>query len=579
MLEDLSVKDFALIDSVSLEFGKGLNILSGETGAGKSILIGSLTFLLGGKADSDSVRTGAEEARVSGTLFLESGASQARAWLKDRGIEPDNDRILLRRTLKASGKSSTWIEDTPVTRGELSEFTSFLVDIHGQHDHQSLLKVDEHRRFLDAYAGIESEVSAFTEMYVALAAKRRIRDEMNTSESERIQKIELLTFAVDEIRKATLSPDEETELEAEEQRLAQHEKLFASVDQVAELLSGTEGTVHALKKARAALEQASSIDSSLSAPLGRVESAFYELEDVSDSLRQYRDGLTFDPHRLEEIEERLSLIYKLKKKYGQTIAEILSYAADAETQLVRLSDSEENRAKIDAEISDLEKRVYAAGTALTAKRRGAALTMQSGVESILKTLGMANTTFRVELARRESGGGGQSAAAQAGSSGATSQGATMNAGPYGFDTIEFLISANAGEPLKPLAKIASGGELSRVMLALKTVLADADESGTLIFDEIDTGIGGEVALSVGGHLKKLSARKQILCITHLASIAVRADNQIKIEKTAEAGKTLTRAFQISGQARTGEIARMLAGDGVSAASMQHAEELLSKYAN
>ena len=488
---------------------------------------------------------------------------------------------MLRRTLRSSGKSSTWIEDTPVTRGELSEFTSFLVDIHGQHDHQSLLKVDEHRRFLDAYAGVEGEVSAFTELYVALAAKRRLREEMNTSESERLQKIELLTFAVDEIRKATLSPDEENELESEEQRLSQHEKLFAAVDQVAELLSGTEGTVHALKKVRASLEQASSIDSSLSAPLGRVESAFYELEDVSDSLRQYRDGLTFDPHRLEEIEERLSLIYKLKKKYGQTIAEILGYADDAEAQLAQLSDRESNRAKIDAEISDLEKRLYSAGTALTAKRRGAALTLQSGVESILKTLGMANTTFRVELARRESVGGAsaQNAAAQAGSSGQTQQGATMNAGPYGFDTIEFLISANAGEPLKPLAKIASGGELSRVMLALKTVLADADESGTLIFDEIDTGIGGEVALSVGGHLKKLSARKQILCITHLASIAVRADNQIKIEKTAEAGKTLTRAFQVSGQVRTGEIARMLAGDGVSAASMQHAEELLSKYAN
>jgi DNA repair protein RecN (Recombination protein N) len=576
MLEDLSVKDFALIDSVSLEFGKGLNILSGETGAGKSILIGSLTFLLGGKADADSVRTGAEEARVSGTLYIAPGTSKARAWLKDHGIEPDNDRILLRRTLRTTGKSSTWIEDTPVTRGELSEFTSFLVDIHGQHDHQSLLKIDEHRRFLDSFAGIDGEVSAFTELYFALAAKRRLRDEMNTSESERLQKIELLTFAADEIRKAALSSDEEAELESEEQRLSQHEKLFAAVDQVSELLSGAEGTIHALKKARAALEQASSIDGALSAPLGRVESSFYELEDVSDSLRQYRDALVFDPRRLEEIEERLSLIYKLKKKYGQTIAEILDYAEDAESQLAQLSDSEASRAKIDSEIAELEKKVYAAGTALSEKRRSAAQTLQAGVESILKTLGMANTTFRVELARRESPSNGGTNAAP---TGGTSQAATLNAGPYGFDTIEFLISANSGEPLKPLAKIASGGELSRVMLALKTVLADADESGTLIFDEIDAGIGGEVALSVGGHLKKLSSRKQILCITHLASIAVRADNQIKIEKATESGKTRTRAFQISGPARTSEIARMLAGDGVSAASMQHAEELLSKYAN
>lgn len=561
MLEDLSVKDFALIDSVSLEFGKGLNILSGETGAGKSILIGSLTFLLGGKADADSVRTGADEARVSGTVLLESGALQAKAWLAAHGIESDGDRILIRRTLRTNGKSSTWIQDAPVTRAELSEFTSFLVDIHGQHDHQSLLKVDEHRRFLDSYAGIEDEVASFTELYVTLASKRRTRDEMNTSEAERLQKIELLSFAIDEIGKAALVAGEEEELEAEEQRLSQHEKLFAFLDQSIDHLSGTDGAVASLKKSRNFLEQASAIDPKLSSSLARVESGFYELADAAENIRQYRDSMLFDPNRLEEIEERLSLLYKLKKKYGATVSDVIAYASQAGTQLEQLSDSEANRVKIDNEIADLEKRIYVAGTAISEKRKKAAVSLQESVESILKTLGMAGTTFVVELARRES------------------TGATQNVGPYGFDTIEFMISANVGEPLKPLAKIASGGELSRVMLALKTVLADADESGTLIFDEIDTGIGGEVALSVGGHLKKLSGRKQILCITHLASIAVRADTQIKIEKSSDSGKTVTRAFSVSGVSRTEEIARMLAGDGFSAASMQHAEELLSKYAN
>ena len=560
MLEDLSVKDFALIDSVALDFGKGLNILSGETGAGKSILIGSLTFLLGGKAGPDSIRTGAEEARVSGTIYLEPGKKMARDWLRDHGIEPDNDRVLLRRTLRANGKSGTWIQDTPVTRNELAEFTSFLVDIHGQHDHQSLLKVDEHRRFLDAFAGIEAEVAAFTALYADLAAKRKMRDELNTSERDRLEKIELLTFAVDEIRKASLSLNEEEELVAEEQRLSQHEKLYGLADQITESLSGAEGSVALLKKTRSALEMAASIDASLSAPLGRFESSWYEIEDIAGTLRQYRDSLTFDPARLENIEERLSLVYKLKKKYGSTIAEILAYAEDAENQLEQLAGWESNRARIEEELSMLEKSLYRAGSVLSEKRKKASGELQTGVEAILKTLGMSGTSFCVQLTIREGND------------------TMQRSGPYGFDNIEFMISANPGEPLKPLARIASGGELSRVMLALKTVLADADESGTLIFDEIDTGIGGEVALAVGGHLKLLSQRKQILCITHLASIAVRADNQIKIEKTSETGKTITRAFPVTGKVRVEEIARMLAGDGFSAASMQHAEELLSKYA-
>ncbi len=559
MLEDLSVKDFALIDSVSLEFEKGLNILSGETGAGKSIMIGALTFLFGGRAGPDVIRTGAEEARVSGTLHFEPAAKMARAWLSGKGIETDNDRVLLRRTLRSNGKSGTWIQDTPVTRNELTELTSLIVDIHGQHDHQSLLKVDEHRRFLDAYAGIEAEVTAFTMLYAALAAKRKLRDDMNTSDKERMEKSELLSFAIEEIGAASLSVNEDMDLEAEEQRLSQHEKLFALIAQITEGLSGTEGSVPSLKKTRSTLEAAAGIDNTLSPVLARFENSYYELQDASDTLRQYRDNLAFDPARLEQVEERLSRIYKLKKKYGSTIVDILDYAAEAGSQLERLSLWESNRNSIDAEIKDLEGNLFRAGSQLSDKRKKASGMLQTGVESILRSLGMAGTCFRVQLSLREGSD------------------TMQRSGPYGFDNIEFMISANPGEPLKPLARIASGGELSRVMLALKTVLADADESGTLIFDEIDTGIGGEVALAVGGHLKELSGRKQILCITHLASIAVRADNQIKIEKTTEAGKTITRAFSVSGRSRVEEIARMLAGDGFSAASMQHAGELLSKY--
>lgn len=560
MLEDLTVKDFALIDSVSLEFSRGFSILTGETGAGKSILIGSLTFLLGGKASMDLIRTGADEARVSGTIFLEPNARSAREWLSDHGIQPENDRVLLRRALRTNGKSASWIEDTPITRAELVEFTSLLVDIHGQHEHQSLLRIEEHRRFLDAFAGIEDEVRAFTAYYSELAAKRKLRDEMSTSEKERAEKAELLRFAIDEITAAKLSPSEEDDLSAEEQRLSQHEKLFAVLEQLTESLSASDGSVPKLNRARSHLETISSIDPSLSPLLSRLESAYYELDDIADSLRQYHAGLAFDPSRLEFIQERLSVIYKLKKKYGATVPDVIAYVESAETQLVQLESWESNRKQVEQEIADLERTVYRAGTLLSEKRRQASESLEKQVEEILGSLGMVSTRFRVQITLREG------------------TDTMQKSGPYGFDTIEFMISPNAGEPLRPLVKIASGGELSRVMLALKTVLAAADEAGTLIFDEIDTGIGGEVALSVGAHLKALSAEKQIICITHLASIAVRADNQIKIEKTVQSGKTVTRAFPVSGTGRVEEIARMLAGDGMSAASVQHAEELLSRYA-
>ncbi|HRR02384.1 MAG TPA: DNA repair protein RecN [Treponemataceae bacterium] len=560
MLEDLTVKDFALIDSVSLEFSRGFSILTGETGAGKSILIGSLTFLLGGKASMDLIRTGADEARVSGTIFLEPNARSAREWLSDHGIQPENDRVLLRRALRTNGKSASWIEDTPITRAELVEFTSLLVDIHGQHEHQSLLRIEEHRRFLDAFAGIEDEVRAFTAYYSELAAKRKLRDEMSTSEKERAEKAELLRFAIDEITAAKLSPSEEDDLSAEEQRLSQHEKLFAVLEQLTESLSASDGSVPKLNRARSHLETISSIDPSLSPLLSRLESAYYELDDIADSLRQYHAGLAFDPSRLEFIQERLSVIYKLKKKYGATVPDVIAYVESAETQLVQLERWESNRKQVEQEIADLERTVYRAGTLLSEKRRQASEALEKQVEEILGSLGMVSTRFRVQITLREG------------------TDTMQKSGPYGFDTIEFMISPNAGEPLRPLVKIASGGELSRVMLALKTVLSAADEAGTLIFDEIDTGIGGEVALSVGAHLKALSAEKQIICITHLASIAVRADNQIKIEKTVQSGKTVTRAFPVSGTGRVEEIARMLAGDGMSAASVQHAEELLSRYA-
>lgn len=560
MLENLSVKNIALIDNLFVEFENGFNVLTGETGAGKSILIGSLSILLGGKTSPDFIRVGTDEATVSGTFFIGTKHALALEWLYSHGIELEDNRILIRRNLKRNGRTGAWIQNIPVTRTELEEFTSFLVDIHGQHDHQSLFKVSEHRRFLDSFAGITEEVKKFTDLYSTIAKKRSELETFNLSEKEIEEKKELLQFSIEEIKKANLKENERDDLEAEEKRLNQFEKLFELMNNAVQLLSSEDGIVIHTKKTANILSTALASDDSLEEYAKRMENAYYELDDLSSSLETYLSKLVFNPERVEEVQSRLSLIYKLTKKYGSTIKDVLKYAEDAEFQLENLSKTENGKAELEKEISALESKLIKMGTSISEKRRAASAGLNNKVEQVLSQLGMSKTQFKVAVQTR------------------MPDGSKLIANQFGFDDIEFMISPNIGEPLKPLAKIASGGELSRVMLALKTVLASGDEADTLIFDEIDTGIGGEVTLSVAGHIKKLSKKKQILCITHLAVIASHADNHIKIEKNIIGQMTRTSAKCISDKTRLEEIARMLAGDEFSEASLKHAEELLIKYA-
>lgn len=564
MIEDVSIKDFALIDSVNLEFNKGFTVFSGETGAGKSILIGAISFLLGGKATLDLIRTGTHEARVSGTLYIPESQKDAKVWLEEHGIEPENDRVMLRRIVRDTGKTAAWIQDTPVTRVELAELTSFFVDIHGQHEHQSLMRVPEHRRFLDAYAGITDEVAEVSKLYTKLVQKRETLEQLNTSDSEKQNKIELLSFAVKEIEEAKLKKDEDVLLEAEESKLSQYEKLYTEIEDMSSLLNNENANiVSMLKKLRATSERASEIDTSLSNLSQRIDSSFYEISDIAEELRNYQQSMVFDPARLEEVQDRLSFIYKLKKKYApgseNSVSEILKYAASAQEQLEKFSSSDEDKKNLEKEIAILEKDLFAKAKKISECRHSAGTKMATGVENVLNQLGMKGTQFSVDITTKP----GDSL--------------WQKCGAYGFDNIEFLISANAGSPLKPLAKIASGGELSRVMLALKTILAASDTVDTLIFDEIDTGIGGEVSVAVGAHLKKLAEKKQILCITHLASIAVYADNQLKIEKKNTGNMTETSVSYICGERRVEEVARMLSGDTNSSVSLEHAKSLLQTY--
>ncbi|MFC1238020.1 DNA repair protein RecN [Treponema vincentii] len=559
MLETISVKNIALIDELSLDFNAHLNVLSGETGAGKSILIGALSFLLGGKVTADIIRTGTAEAAVSGTFYLANTHPEAAAWLNERGIEPENNRILLRRTLKENGRGSIWIQDAQVSRSELEEFTSFLVDIHGQHDHQSLFKTAEHRRFLDSYAGILDEVREFGVLYTRLAEIKAKLETIRRSEKERTERTDYLAFVIDEIDNARLQPEEDEMLEAEETKLCQYEKLYEQADTLQNLCTQEQGIVPQLKRLQHISESVTAIDPTVHEYAERIENAYYEMQDIGEFFSSYLSKLVFDPNRLEQVQERLSLINKLKKKYGATIKDILAYREASQAELDSLGESEQDKTALEKEIPALESKLFAAGTVLSQKRKAAAAELQRKIQNTLTRLGMPKVVFTVQVTAAEPNGNKQIA------------------GMYGFDSVEFLISTNPGEPVKPLNKIASGGELSRVMLALKTVLTAADEADTLVFDEIDTGIGGEVARTVAEHLKSLAGNKQILCITHLAVIAAAADTHIKILKMQSDNASRTSAQTIDGEARIEEIARMLAGDEVSTASRIHAKELLSRY--
>ena len=576
MLEDLTIKDFALIDQDYLEFTKGFTVLSGETGAGKSILIGALSFLLGGKADIQQIRAGKKEASVSGTFLLprdlpvrseipeDDEARNALEWLSLHGIEIENDRVLLRRIIRDTGKNAAWINDTPVTRADLAQFSSFLVDIHGQHEHQSLMKVSEHRKFLDARAGITAEVDAFTAKYAVLVAKRKQLAQYNLSDSERLRKLDMMTFAVKEIGEAKLKPNEDTELEEEQARLSSYEKIYSDVESIDQMLSNDEsGVIGLLKKIRRDSMHVTDLDKSLSQLDERVEAAFYELSDISAEFSDYKNKLVYDPNRLATVEERLSLIYNLKKKYASSVnaplSEVFAYFEEAQRYIEENGDGNNKKDALTAEIKALEKEILAQAEKLSSARKSTASLLNTEVDQILSKLGMKGTTFAVQI--------NQKAGTEL----------EQLCGPYGKDDIEFMISANPGNPPLPLAKIASGGELSRVMLALKTIFAQTDGVETLIFDEIDTGIGGEVAVAVGAHIKNLSKNRQIFCITHLASIAVYADNQIKIEKSVSGEITSSNVYPVEGEARVAEIARMLSGDADTSQSLEHARSLLAKY--
>ncbi len=558
MLVELHVTNFALIDRLDLTFGAGLNILTGETGAGKSIIIDALGLALGGRAGADLVRTGAAKATVEAVFDLAHAPDEVRRRLADAGLdgEDEEDTLLVTRELaRAGGKSQCRINGRLMPVAVLKEIAEGLVDVHGQHEHQSLLAADRHVDILDNWGGKDALAlrQSVAALFTEVNALKREREQLRTDARERARMLDLYRFQQEELEGAKLRPGEEEELAADRSRLANSEKLSAAAGDAYATLSGAErgaGALDALNAALAAVEHAAALDENLSPLAETLGSAVSYAEDAARALRVYQESVEFNPERLEEIESRLDLIRTLKRKYGETLEEIIAYGEELTAKLDALENSEAREEELTAAIAKSEEKLNAAAARLTKARRKASENFAAGIARELADLGMAATQFEVSIEPQPT----------------TSKGA---------DRVEFLLSPNPGEPLRPLAKIASGGEMSRIMLAMKSVLARTGAIPTMIFDEIDVGVGGRTAQTIGDKLEALAQGAQIMCITHLPQIASRAGTHFFIEKQVHEGRTTVSVAPLDSEGRIEEIARMLGGSRRSEAVVQHAREMLS----
>lgn len=568
MLTELSIENFALVDRQRLPFGPGLNILTGETGAGKSILLDALGLVLGERAGAEMVRHGADRARVEAVFSVDEGASGARLreTLEHGGVDADEGVLILSRDLSASGKSSVRINGRPATVGMLKSIGDALVDIHGQHEHQSLLAVERHADILDAWCGTETLAlkAAVAEAWAELQAVAKELAGLKQDARERARNLDLLSFQRDEIDAAAPKPGEDDELTAERLRLASAEKLHAAASGAYVALHGggsvatsargggneSGGALDGLTTAVAEIEHAARLDERLAPLLESLQNALYAGEEAARDVRNYRDEIEFNPDRLEQIETRLDTLRTLKRKYGDTLDEVLRYQGEISQRLEVLENADERIAELETLIQTRQAELDARAARLTAARKKAAGPFAEAIMRELGDLAMTATRFAVAVEARP----------------ATAKGA---------DHVEFLLSPNPGEPLKPLAKIASGGEISRVMLAMKSVLARIVAVPTLVFDEVDSGIGGRTGSVLGEKLARLGESAQVLCITHLPQIAARGASHLYIEKQVHGERTVVQVAPLDGDARVGEIARMLGGGGT-VTVLQHAREMLSQ---
>ncbi|MEO7216625.1 MAG: DNA repair protein RecN [Gemmatimonadaceae bacterium] len=550
MLTELRIRNFAIIDSVVLPLERGLNVLSGETGAGKSIIVGALGLLLGERASADLVRPGAERATVEGVFDLE-GRANLIALADERGIDTDSDSLVLKREVAASGRGRAWANGTPVTASVLAEIGRSLVNLHGQHEAQTLLDDESQRQILDAYAEAGPVVTEVQAEHSALSAIRRRIDELARRRADAERRADYLRHVAREIGDANLVAGEDVSLEDDARVLENADELRTLAHSVASALGDDEdGALARLTAVHRALVQIARIDPNASRLQELYDTGFYALDELARTASDYALSVELDPERLSVVRARRDLIFRLSKKYGGTLADVIAAGAQARSELDLVDSAEFDVAQLRKQETEAESRLRGAAGRLTALRKRAASAIGKAVTAELPELGMDSGKFMVALVPRD------------------------ELSAQGAEDVEFRVTLNKGYEPRPLARVASGGELARVMLALKTVLASVDHIPTLVFDEVDAGIGGRVGLQVGDTMRRVAADHQVLAISHLPQIAARAHHHIVVSKGARDGVTTADITVLSAADRITEIARMLGGDPESKASRAHARELL-----
>ena len=564
MLKLLQIRNFALAENLTIEFQKGLNILTGETGTGKSILVGALAAALGDRVFTEVVRSGFEKATIE-AVFEISHLSNIHSILGEKGID-SNDELMLRREISTKGTTRAFINDSPVTITTLSEIGDYLVDIHGQHEHQSLFKQETHRYFLDSFGKLQPVLNQVKEKFSEV---KKIQNELLKLEEKQktlTEKLELYLFQKDEIDKAQLQKEEDVQLEEQRKLLANSEKLFEISNRLLQIFNGEENSlIDLIGEANNNLEDLSEFSNDLKNLYNEFNSARIIINETSRSIEEFQNSLEFDPQRLEEIESRLNLINTLKKKYGSTIEQVLNFR----NQITKDLDTHEN---FEFELGNLRKEYQnaldqfkEAALQLSQQRKNIASKMENVVYEQLQLLGMSKTRFQIQIEFSEDEDGL-----------IFLEGKKIYADQFGLDHIEFYISTNPGEEFKPLNRIVSGGEISRIMLALKSILADVDRIPTLIFDEIDLGVSGRIAQAVGRSISNLSELHQILCITHLPQIASQGDSHFTVEKFVKDSRTFTKVTGLTEEGRIEEIARLIGGEKITESVKESARQLIEE---
>ena len=547
MLELLHIENIAIIEEADIGFAAGFNALTGETGAGKSIVIDALSAVLGQRTSRELIRTGADKAFVSAAF---SGVADSVC--EAAGVTAEDGTVLLQREIQTDGKNVCRVNGRPVTVGQLKALGSRLLNIHGQHDGQALLDEEQHLVYLDSFGKVESLAEAYAEQYKHFTDIRRQMQSLQMDEAEKERRVDTLRYQIDELRRAKLRPNEETELTERRTLLRNAEKFMTAVDGADYALSGGDeggGALNGLRQARDAVAAVRHLDDGFAQLYERLGEVYSEVYDVAATVEDKRSELDVSPGELDRVEGRMDLLYRLKKKYGATVEDMLDYQRKCEAELEQIEYAGDTLARLEKELTHAEAKAKKAALALSDGRKEAAQRLTEQILDELRQLDMGKIRFAVSFAEKP-------------------------LDSDGMDTVRFLMSANVGEELRPIHKIASGGELARIMLAMKNVLAEQDSVGSLVFDEVDTGVSGRAAQKVAEKMARISRRKQVLCVTHLPQLAAMADTHFSVEKGERNGRTYTEVTQLSREARRQELARLTGGSHVSQTMLDGAEELL-----